>query len=655
VLRLSRLRGERGAVVVLVGLMVPAIFLLLAFVIDTGNWWTHKRHLQTQVDAAALAGAQGPWFPACDESGIEKAAYDYSGATYNGQYQPSGSVTPLLNSVDYPDKGGSNFSDGGTPCASLAASKGFLDVKATESGLNNFFGAIPGFTSVTLHRQARVEIQGVQEEEGVRPIAVRNPSLYQCAHAQLWTTTPSGTLDSKLGPEFTSYSRTVLDDTSTQFQITGNATMPSKEDAESPHVAVQVILGNKNCVVTDTFADPPGTHGVDFINVYSNTITVGNGDEPEVGSVSMPPGLSSCKPDPYFAVAGCSAVVKAYVKFAPGADTSNPGQNAFITINGVDAVAATDVGGTYWTASVPVSSESGPNPIQIDWRQKYGTVPNGKKPKDCSKGQGCDGSFDIAQQAFGATNDEDVTNSGDLDLVQVADQNGTFANSLIAGTSHSFTITVQVKGLENSKPTDPPVVLRNSNQNSKRTGLVDCGQGNGANADKQAIIDGCPLGVYIWPEGTACVLPNSDPIDCVTAIPGNRRQKIASAVKDRINGGCNYWNAYRDSGTFNINNYILPGDPRLLPLIITEPADLAGNTSGPPIPVRAIATFYVTGYDGAAGNGQGCANEPYPGKGSDKFQIWGHWIKYVPVGGGIGNGEGCNPAKFGDCIAVLTR
>ncbi len=667
----SSLRNdERGAVVVLVAFLILPLALLLAFAIDTGNWWTHKRHLQTQADSGAFAAGQGPWFPTCDEATIETYAAAYSGGTYNAQYQPSGSVHVLLNSTNYYENGGANFSDTGRPCETLlngGDTPAFVDVKATEADLANFFGSIPGFSSVTAHTHARVEIQGVQEEEGVRPIAVRNPSLYQCAHAQLWTTTSSGTLDSKLGPEFTAFSRTVLDDTSTQFQITGNATMPAKEDGESPHVAVQVILGNRDCAVTDTYADPPGTYGVDFINVYSNTVTVGDGHEPELGSVSMPPGLSSCKPDPYFAVKGCTAVVKAYVEFAPGAKTSNPGQNAFITINGVDAVAATDAGGTYWTASVPIQGESGPNPIQIDWRQKYGTIPDPPKPKpkDCSKGQGCEGSFDVAQQGFGATADEDETNSGDLKLVQVADQNGNFANSLIAGTPHSFTITVQVRGLENSKPTDPPTILRYSVQNSKRTGLVDCGQGNGS-GDIDAIVNGCPLGVYIWPEGTSCVLPQNDPIDCVTPVPGDRRGQIVKAIRTRIDSdktgyepcgpGGNHWNDYRESNSFDIDKFIQPDDPRLLPLIITEPADFSGGAgNGPPIPVRAIATFYVTGYDGVDGDGQGCNNEPYPGKGSDKWKIWGHWIKYVPVGGGVGNGKGCDPKKFGDCIAVLTQ
>jgi hypothetical protein len=313
---------------------------------------------------------------------------------------------------------------------------------------------------------------------------------------------------------------------------------------------------------------------------------------------------------------------------------------------------------------VPIGGESGPNAIRIEWEQTFGSI-GGKNCKQNGNPNECSGSFDVPQQAFGATSDDDGTNSGDLDLVQIADGSGNFANSLVEGTTHSFAITVRVRGLENAKPTDLPTVLRNSNQSSKRTGLADCGQGNGADADKAAIVNGCPLGVYIWPEGTPCVLPNSDPIDCVTAIPGNRRQKIASAVKDRIASatagyggmpaGCNHWNAYREAGSFEIDNFIDPSDPRILPLIVTEPADLSGNANGDPIPVRAIATFYVTGYDGASGDGKGCANEPYPAKGTDKFQIWGHWIKYVPAGGGIGNGKGCNPSKFGDCIAVLTQ
>jgi Flp pilus assembly protein TadG len=658
----NRQSSERGAVAVLVALLILPLTLLVAFAVDTGNWWTHKRHLQTQADAGTFAGAQGPWFPTCNEAAIEQKAGDYSGTTYNQQYTPSGTVHVLLNSTNYFENGGSNFSDTGSPCQTLAQATatrpGFLDVKATETNLSNFFGSIPGFSSVTAHTHARVEIQGALQENDVRPIAVRDDSQYQCARAQLWTTNSDGSLNSLMAT-FNSYTRTTLSDTSTQFQITGSATMPTKSDAaasNAPHVAVRILLGNTNCAATDTYADPSG--GVNFINVYRSTLTVSGGNAPKLGSVSMPPTLSSCTPDPYFTTSGCNAVVKAYVKFSGSPTTSGANKNAFVTINGVDATAANDAGGLYWTASVPIGYQTGPHNITISWEQQYGTI--GSPPNNtCKKGGNpakCKGNFDVAQQSFSATDDdEDLINSGAISLVQIADGNGLFANSLIEGTSHNFTITVRIKGLQNSLPTDPPIVLRNSTQSSKRTGLVDCGQGNGASADQDAIVNGCPLGVYIWPQGSACVTPPSDPIDCVFAIPGNRRQKIASAIKDRINGGCNYWNAYRQSGSFDINNYIKTDDPRTVTMIITSPADLSGNTSVSPIPVIALATFYITGYDGASGNGTGCQNEPFPGSGSDNFQVWGHWIKFVPVGGGVGNGQGCDPAKFGDCIAVLTQ
>ena len=50
-------RDERGQVVVLFALLIPMLLALGAVVLDVGNWYVHKRHLQTLVDAGALAGA----------------------------------------------------------------------------------------------------------------------------------------------------------------------------------------------------------------------------------------------------------------------------------------------------------------------------------------------------------------------------------------------------------------------------------------------------------------------------------------------------------------------------------------------------------------------------------------------------------------------
>ena len=47
---------EHGQVIVLVALLLPVILTIGSVVVSVGNWYVLKRHLQTQVDAAALAG-----------------------------------------------------------------------------------------------------------------------------------------------------------------------------------------------------------------------------------------------------------------------------------------------------------------------------------------------------------------------------------------------------------------------------------------------------------------------------------------------------------------------------------------------------------------------------------------------------------------------
>src|SRR5262249_26052260 len=152
--------------------------------------------------------------------------------------------------------------------------------------------------------------------------------------------------------------------------------------------------------------------GLTFINVYGAGGAPASGAAPKVHSVSIPPVLSNCTPDPYFSTNGCDAVVKAYVDFAPGAITSGAGQNAFVKVNGQPATAGSDSGGLYWTADIPISAQSGPHTMTIDWQQKYGTVPSGTKTQDCTKGQGCSGTFNVEQQAFSATSDDSGANSG---------------------------------------------------------------------------------------------------------------------------------------------------------------------------------------------------------------------------------------------------
>ena len=48
---------ERGQVLILTGAVLIVVLFLGTVVVDVGNWFVHRRHLQTQVDAAALAAA----------------------------------------------------------------------------------------------------------------------------------------------------------------------------------------------------------------------------------------------------------------------------------------------------------------------------------------------------------------------------------------------------------------------------------------------------------------------------------------------------------------------------------------------------------------------------------------------------------------------
>jgi len=58
VLRDSRVRGERGQVLVLIALMIVPLLAIAGLVIDIGYAYYAQRSLQSQADAAALAGAQ---------------------------------------------------------------------------------------------------------------------------------------------------------------------------------------------------------------------------------------------------------------------------------------------------------------------------------------------------------------------------------------------------------------------------------------------------------------------------------------------------------------------------------------------------------------------------------------------------------------------
>ena len=65
----AQLGAEQGGVLVMTAVWLPVLLLFASFVIDIGNFFEHQRHLQTQVDAGALAGGDVYQFP-CDNTAI---------------------------------------------------------------------------------------------------------------------------------------------------------------------------------------------------------------------------------------------------------------------------------------------------------------------------------------------------------------------------------------------------------------------------------------------------------------------------------------------------------------------------------------------------------------------------------------------------------
>ncbi|HEX4745710.1 MAG TPA: Tad domain-containing protein [Gaiellaceae bacterium] len=212
VCRRQHARAERGQIVVLFALLLPVFLALGAIVIDVGNWYVHKKHLQTMVDAGALAGA--PKFvgcsfqfgdPASANNAIREVALEYSGdpsrdpATRNRQHQEPDDIHVLLNSTRYwqpgdPTSGaaiaGLDFTwdidgdgGGGDPCSERS-----LDVKATDEDVPLLWGLLPLFPDIKA--RARVEVTQIVEQNGMLPWAV--PEVEPAAVAAVFVDESSG-------------------------------------------------------------------------------------------------------------------------------------------------------------------------------------------------------------------------------------------------------------------------------------------------------------------------------------------------------------------------------------------------------------------------------------------------------------------------------
>ena len=164
---------------VMFAVALPVMLLFAAFVIDAANWWEHKRHLQMQADAAALAGGQLFTAP-CDgaaNAAIRAEALKYSGiggSQYNAQIggTPPEELHMAVNSRTWPLQSSPVDSTviEDEPCAAQ-----MLDVKLTETDVPWFIGVASAFGidgAEFVNARARVSLVKVDLRKGGLPVGV---------------------------------------------------------------------------------------------------------------------------------------------------------------------------------------------------------------------------------------------------------------------------------------------------------------------------------------------------------------------------------------------------------------------------------------------------------------------------------------------------
>ncbi len=208
-------RDERGQVIVLAAVMIPVFLLMAAFVVDVGNWYTHKRQLQNRADAAAYAAgvAYAKNWKACvqdDDAGLKAStaqeiadtarqyagdpdATDYAGDTLptpleNTEITRQNKLDVAINSTSYDDN--TDYSDdydgvpgtnAGDPCLNHPAGGDdispaggqWVDVKVKERDLGSLFGGF-GLPLSRNGARARVEIRPALSGNRFLPLAIPN-------------------------------------------------------------------------------------------------------------------------------------------------------------------------------------------------------------------------------------------------------------------------------------------------------------------------------------------------------------------------------------------------------------------------------------------------------------------------------------------------
>jgi Putative Flp pilus-assembly TadE/G-like len=634
------LSGERGQVVVFFALLVPVIFAIGSIVVSAGNWYVLKRHLQTQVDAAAIAG--GHSFTGCFQDAaatnlkIAQDALKYSGdtaraGTYNLQPEDTADVRVVLNSTNYWDEVNASTNTNGTgydntivtpqgtgpPCTTKS-----LDVKATDFHVPNLFGWIPLFPSVKA--RALVEIHKIQATNGVLPVGV--PEFDPVRVGVVFVDEDGSGPSSVRGTSFLTKQSLPAGDPlagmgvwrqdvgGVNFNGADNFStviVASRDPAMSLTGTLSTIC-SQNPVQTHCYAGSSLTSGLSFIHSYKGSGS-GTTDTPIIRQVELAGGCgpSGSWSNPYFNVdddVSCNAIqVQAVIDWGASGDprldptcgrvTASPGGAMTWSPGGIGGALGT------WTAAFTPALQSGRTVVNLSTTRKQ----TGSVKTNCSQ---LDPGPTFSRVAAPYVADDA---SGPVQYLKIENLDPPFglANSIVRTVSANVRVTAGfVPPLRDTPLSDPPITLRFGSGPSQ-THALDCGtSGSGPNGFRGNMVRGCDE-YQVNARNGSCATPYPVPPDCIDSENGSFNNK---GIEDRFAKPCtpNNWNGVT----------VPPeSDPRWIVLFILD--DVAFSVPGKKTyPVRRFGGFYVT-----AGDGMGCPGDDPASV--NRTELWGHFITYV--------------------------
>jgi hypothetical protein len=658
--RIVSLGEERGAVLVLFAVFAPVAILLAAFAIDAGNWFVHKRHLQLQADAGALAAAQA--FQPCSNSAIETQARQYSGVAgtplYNFQVggTPSSNIHELLNSQTYYSQATPVDSSASTapPCTSQ-----MVDVKITETQVPWYWRAFSSVPYINAH--ARVQIFQKTTATGAAPISV-NENAPRAAKAY-FVNESNGTIVAQVA-------LSNLGSNSFGEEIWNNGTAPVSVPINVTNEVNKQKVGNIGVRIAlsgdpNNTTCPSNSQLVNCFDSASNTTTLvhiqgwsalgtGSPTEPKARSATLSPGACS---DGYFSSSPGSCSVGVQARVDVGATPNPAGLTVAAVLGGNTFPLTYNTSGTFsgqWTGSSTLAPGSGSNQINLQVKCTGKVTPSCASTKTTT--------IEDVQRSYSAG-----SNSGPIHSAGVSEQLG---SSLVGGAdslqvcetghascTHQLVVNITTTGsLANAQIYgDPLYTMRfGSGTSTSQTGAIQCVPvGNkpseGGNF-KESLEKGCSgtYGPNAESPGWKC--PDSAaPQDCVETQNGLATGQLRQGMTARVTSPSNGTKYYCPNNWVKNNGEGVPiipsDDSRIATVFVTAYGSFAGSGNAW-YPIQTFATFYVTGWDGDP-----CKSDPS----ADKDQVVGHFIKYTTLDSSGGGTTKCETNALGQCVAVLTR